>query len=558
MWFLFGEMFCSVLVWVGAVYFLYRLWRGSRRVLVDDYLYCRGCGYCLEGMEGEVFGKACVECGAELRGEGDVRKGRRVFVEGKKIWRGVFVLVFCLLWGLGVREISLEDRPTGWLIYELGAEFKGPPAVNLLEIDEEELLDLMRGFDENIWHVDGYQEVWDEVGRRFEAKRLRGDEIDVLINLCLELRDGSVVSYEIDEDSSYESYLSPVRSFLSLMFDKKLMSDEVMLKYLETMFVFEMEGRDRVRGDFEKYRMELELGTGKEVYSDEMEDLGMVIKNRLVAMRFNGEVIEAEAYEKFSHIEVAEFEDDYAVFMVDWRKVFGAGYLKGEGVGEGVLEMEVEMVLSYKGAEEIGRWRVKGEVKVEIVPADVFVVTEVVDESLRGGMIDRIRGVKLEERVCGDHFHLNVEMGYMGKGAEHDWVCDVILVGSDGEIYYEAAYVLKGGEIWRDWDGDVGDGDYGFEDAELMEKNPVFRRKESVVGKKYDVVFRANVSSARNTENVERVWVSGDVIFRGMTVLVDDGKESAAVKAVADALKKVREDILEMKEKKEREGREGE
>ena len=121
MWFLFDV---ENLVWwfgFGVVGFLCFLRLGFRGRRVDDYEYCRACGYCLEGLDGPT---ACVECGGELVSEGRVFVGIKVFRKRCFLWAVLWVSLF---WGIGIlgQSVWLGSRPVGWLVREAGRNVVG-------------------------------------------------------------------------------------------------------------------------------------------------------------------------------------------------------------------------------------------------------------------------------------------------------------------------------------------------------------------------------------------------------------------------------------------------
>ena len=118
MWFLFGENLVWVIVGVGVVGFFLFFVKGFRGRKIDDFLYCVGCGYCLEGLSEPL---SCVECGKKLGVDGSVVEGcwvRRMDM----FWKGfVFVLVM-LIWGIGGQMVPDKHKPVGWQIVDVKSQ----------------------------------------------------------------------------------------------------------------------------------------------------------------------------------------------------------------------------------------------------------------------------------------------------------------------------------------------------------------------------------------------------------------------------------------------------
>ena len=535
---------------VGLLWFFVRGVKGRR---VDGYEYCRGCGYCLEGLDGPG---ACVECGVVLIGDG-AKKGA-VFV-GRRVWRkwcflwGVLCLGFCLLIGIGGQLVGMSDKPMWWLIWELGS----------LEEGEGK-----------------YREVlWEEIEERYKRDGFSSD-VDGLFDLAIEEVD-KVLRDEITKteaefanskgDGSLGLVLNHSGRLVKWLWRDGLLDAAQKEKYLKETISLRLVGKRRVSQGFSVLGIDLErVEAGGFFYQDRTLDIveGKILRGftplvvdvtyRLKKLKYGGRELWDE-----KKGEVVLQREAIAVLKCGVGEVFRwprlwTNFSKNVGdmkLGDHEMALLVEYEVKDRFGDGVFKWEEVVRQKVSLVDHDREVVDIVKDVAFFKRLCGRLReGFLWRDKIKNEETGKFVEK--VGFGIVH---------------FYEGdAYIKKFvGNNRSDWDKnfleDLEKFEYEFDErlskidvyfdiyviSEDGSEKPVVTRefrggnqyvkqsvmsglvKESGVGEGllrlasdlplvesggFDIILRANIEAGVRFGMNKKVWGGDDIVINGVVV----------------------------------------
>ena len=372
-WYLLDDLFWYWWVVLGGVILLGFLVWGIRGRVVDGYVYCVGCDYCLEGLDGP---RECVECGGDLLEAGRTYVGRRVRVWGR-VFNGFLYLVLLSGIGVGVRVLPEGYKPTGWIF---------------------------RGIEVNDWweeDVDEFEDGLRELMNRYKAGKMSEGELGLLREVLLGLYSrGYFVSLDFqDFDYAYDWQSSNVSEdesfavvsvpgFLQFLEENGEMGDRYWGRYLDKILKVEF-----IRTGADEVVVADGLGVGVLVDSEGFggivqmrDDRFLILESELVGFWVDG--VKMEGIDKdeifadeiimcsrgrrksfaFVKIEISDLEEGESRDLV--AEVLVAGRWLGVGADEGkkFFRKRVKLrtkVRRFKDLFEVGEgdwftWAVEG------------------------------------------------------------------------------------------------------------------------------------------------------------------------------------------------------